>query len=128
LHLSCTSSPFPISPSRPTVNYEGGSVSLIMTQRVDIIEQAHKVNRDSVDLYYLEAEALTSLGGFEEAKDRLKTVLKLNPLFAPAYNLFGSLFSEEGKVEEAKKSFKKAIYLNKDFTLAHFSLANIRLV
>jgi chemotaxis protein methyltransferase CheR len=92
---------------------------------LDLIEQAHKINRDVVEPYYLEAEALSSLGRFEEAKDRLKTALQLNPLSAPAHYLFGSLFSEEGKVEEAKKSFKKALYLNKDFTLAYFSLANI---
>ena len=92
---------------------------------LDLVEQAHKINRDAVEPYYLEAEALASLGRFEEAKDRLKAALQLNPLFAPAHYLFGSLFYEEGKVEEAKKSFKKALYLNKDFTLAHFSLANI---
>ena len=28
-------------------------------------------------------------------------------------------------MEEAKRSFKKALYLNKDFMLAHFGLANI---
>jgi len=92
---------------------------------LDLVEQAHEMNRDAVEPYYLEAEALSSLGRFEEAKDKLKTALQLNPLFAPAHYLFGSLFNEEGKVEEAKKSFKKALYLNKDFTLAHFSLANI---
>jgi chemotaxis protein methyltransferase CheR len=92
---------------------------------LDLVEQAHEMNRDAVEPYYLEAEALSSLGRFEEAKDKLKTALQLNHLFAPAHYLFGSLFSEEGKLEEAKKSFKKALYLNKDFTLAHFSLANI---
>ncbi|MEW6377770.1 MAG: CheR family methyltransferase [Thermodesulfobacteriota bacterium] len=92
---------------------------------LELVEQAHKMNRDSVEPYYLEAEALLSLGRFNDAKDRLKTALKLNPLFAPAHYLFGSLFNEEGKVEEAKRSFIKALYLNKDFTLAHFGLANI---
>jgi len=92
---------------------------------LDLVEQAHKINRDAVEPYYLEAEALASLGRFEEAKDRLRAVLQLNPFFAPAHYLFGSLFYEEGNIEEAKKSFKKALYLNKDFTLAHFSLANI---
>jgi chemotaxis protein methyltransferase CheR len=92
---------------------------------LDFLEQVHKINRDAVEPYYLEAEALSSLGRFEEAKERLKAALQLNPLFAPAHYLFGSLFSEEGQLEEAKKSFKKALYLNKDFTLAHFRLANI---
>jgi chemotaxis protein methyltransferase CheR len=90
-----------------------------------LVEQVHKIDRDAVEPYYLEAVALSSLGRFEEAKERLKTGLRLNPLFEPAHYLFGSLFNEEGNVEEAKKSFKKALYLNKDFTLAHFSLANI---
>jgi len=92
---------------------------------LDLVEQAHKISRDAAEPYYLEAEAFASLGRFEEAKDRLRAVLQLNPFFAPAHYLFGSLFYGEGKVEEAKKNFKKALYLNKDFTLAHFSLANI---
>lgn len=92
---------------------------------LNLVEQAHKINKDAVEPYYLEAEALSRLGRFEKAKKRLNIALQLNPLFAPAHYLFGSLFNEEGNVEEAKKSFKKALYLNKDFTLAHFSLANI---
>lgn len=92
---------------------------------LDLVEQAHRINKDEVEPYYFEAEALSSLGRFEEAKESLKTALRLNPLFAPAHYLFGSLLNEEGRVEEAKKCFKKALYLNKDFTLAHFGLANI---
>lgn len=92
---------------------------------LDLIGRAQKISKGLVELYYLEAEALSSLGRFEEAKDRLKTAFKLNPLFAPAHYLFAFLFSEEGRIEEAKKSFRKALYLNKDFTLAHFGLANI---
>jgi len=65
------------------------------------------------------------LGRFEEAKDRLKTALQLDPLFAPAHYLLGCLFNEEGKIEEAKINFKKALYLNANFILAHFALANI---
>ncbi|MFB3883925.1 MAG: CheR family methyltransferase [Thermodesulfobacteriota bacterium] len=90
-----------------------------------LIEQAHKIGKDSEEIYYLEAEALSRLKRFEEAKDRLKTAFKLNPLFAPAHYLLGFLFIEEGLMEDAKRSFKKAIYLNKDFTLAHLGLATI---
>ncbi len=92
---------------------------------LDLIGQAQRIGKESVEIYYLEAEALSSLGRFEEAKDSLKTAFKLNPLFAAVHYLLGFLLIEEGKIEEAKKSFKKALYLNKDFTLAHFGLANI---
>jgi len=92
---------------------------------LDLIRQAQKISRNSAEIYYLEAEALSNLGRLEEAKERLTTVFKLNPLFAPAHYLLGFLFIEEGRMEEAKRSFKKALYLNKDFTLAHFGLANI---
>ena len=37
----------------------------------------------------------------------------------------GIVYYETGKVEEAISSFKKAIYLNPDFALAHFYLGNI---
>jgi len=92
---------------------------------LDLVEQAHNINRDEVEPYYLGAEALSNLGRFEEAKDRLKTALQLDPLFAPAHYLLGCLFNEEGKIEEAKINFKKALYLNENFILAHFGLANI---
>ena len=92
---------------------------------LDLIGQAQKISRDSVETYYLEAAALSSLRRLEEAKDRLNTGLKLNPLYPPLHYLLGFLFVEEGKMEEAKRSFKKALYLNENFTLAYFSLANI---
>jgi chemotaxis protein methyltransferase CheR len=92
---------------------------------LDLIRQARNISRDSVEIYYLEAEALSNLRRLEEAKDRLNAAFKLNPLFAPVHYLLGFLLIEEGRMEEAKRSFKKALYLNKDFTLAHFGLANI---
>ena len=92
---------------------------------LELVEQAHKMDRNAVEPYYLEAEALSSLGRFEEAKDRLKIALQLDPLFAPAHYLWGSLLNEEGNIDEAKKNYKKALYLKQDFTLAHFGLANI---
>jgi chemotaxis protein methyltransferase CheR len=92
---------------------------------LELIRQAQKMSRDSVEVYYLEAEALSNLGRLEEAKDKLHIAFKLNPLFAPAHYLLGFLFIEEGRMEEAKRCLKKALFLNKDFTLAHFGLANI---
>lgn len=92
---------------------------------LELVEEVHQLDKDAVELYYFEAEALASLGRFEEARNRLKSALKLNPMFTPAYYLSGSLNTEEGLVDEAIKSFKQAIYLDENFSLAYFGLANI---
>ena len=39
--------------------------------------------------------------------------------------MFGSIYSEEGNKEEAEKSYRKSLYLDKEFSLSHFSLGNI---
>lgn len=92
---------------------------------LDLAGQAHQLDKEACEPYYFEAEALSSLGRLEEAKEKLKTALKQNGLFAPAHYLSGSFFVEEGLLEEAKRSFKKTVYLDRNFILAYFGLANV---
>ncbi len=92
---------------------------------LELIEEARRLDVESPEPYYLEAEALSNLNRIEEAKEKLNTALKRNSLFAPAYYLLGSFASEDGKQEEAKRNFKKALYLDRDFILARFSLAGV---
>lgn len=94
-------------------------------QALELVAQAHKVDRFAVDPYYMGAEALASQGKIKEAKEELKFALKINPLFAPAHYLFGTFCIEEGQIEEALQFFKKSLYLDSNFVLAHFDLANI---
>ncbi|MCX5665652.1 MAG: hypothetical protein NT036_01190, partial [Candidatus Omnitrophica bacterium] len=45
--------------------------------------------------------------------------------FAHAHYLFGYIYTEDGKMEAAEESYRRALYLENEFSLAHFSLANI---
>jgi len=92
---------------------------------LDLIAQAHKLDSQAQDPYYLAAEVLANQGKIKEAKGELKSALKINPLFAPAHYLFGTIYIEEGRVEEACEFLKKTLYLDSNFVLANFALANI---
>ena len=63
-------------------------------------------------------------GRFAEARARLDQLLRLEPMSAPARYLLGVIATEEGALEPAKEELKKALYLDTNFPLAHFQLAN----
>ena len=46
-------------------------------------------------------------------------------MFAPAHYLFGAIYTEEGLAQDAEESYRRALYLENEFSLAHFNLANI---
>ncbi|HMA62444.1 MAG TPA: tetratricopeptide repeat protein [bacterium] len=54
----------------------------------------------------------------------INEILASNPNHARAYNLAGNIFMENGKLENAKKSYIAAINCNSDFTGAQHNLAN----
>lgn len=90
-----------------------------------LIEEAHKIDKNAVEPYYLEAEIYANQGRFSRAKQRLSFILSLNTLFAPAHYLLGYIHAEEKDLEEAKKSLKRALYVDKDFSPAHLYLAHL---
>lgn len=94
-------------------------------QALELIDQAHKLNRFSVEPYYYAAEILANQGQFRKARAELDTLIMMNPMFAPAYYLLGSVLQEENRPAEAKQAFRKSLYIDKDFPPAHFSLAAI---
>jgi chemotaxis protein methyltransferase CheR len=87
------------------------------------IEEAIDIDRKAIEPYYLAAEIYVNQGRFEEAKNMLASVVKINPMFAPAHYLAGCILMEEEALDKAKESLRKAIYIDKDFSLARFYLA-----
>ncbi|MGZ4358083.1 MAG: hypothetical protein ACXVRU_14865, partial [Gaiellaceae bacterium] len=47
------------------------------------------------------------------------------PLVAPARYILGIIYQRQGDQARAINEFKRTIYIDRDFVLAHFNLANI---
>lgn len=69
---------------------------------------------DKAILNYNFAKKLYELGEHEKAVSRAEHALELNPNLTDAYTLIGSIRSKQGRCEEAKIAFQKALELDKD--------------
>ncbi len=96
-----------------------------LTAERKLWEKMEAVPPKKMENLLMEIMKYLHLKQYDEAKQQLQIVLNLNPLFAPAYYLFGSIYMEEEDLEDAKKSLRKALYLDKKFPLVHFALANV---
>lgn len=82
-------------------------------------------NRDVAGFAALLARAYANQGFLSEAQlwcSKATMGDKLNPRH---HYLFATILQERGENEEAMKSLQRAIYLDQDFVIAHFALANL---
>ncbi|MFI5283425.1 MAG: CheR family methyltransferase [Candidatus Dormibacterales bacterium] len=63
-------------------------------------------------------------GRYEEGRDWCCRALDLDPTDADAHHLLGTICAAQHQTEFAVKAFRKAIYLDRDFALAHYGLSN----
>ncbi|MGE5409459.1 MAG: CheR family methyltransferase [Clostridiales bacterium] len=75
--------------------------------------------------YIMISKCYANLGDILKAKKWCSEGLKTNKLNPILYLLMCNLLQEENKIAEATDAVKKAIYLNPDYIMAHFALANI---
>ncbi len=68
---------------------------------------------------------LADNGQAREAKKRILDYLKNDHLNARAYYLLGTINLELGELEEAERNLQKTLFLEPDFIMAHFHLANL---
>jgi len=68
-----------------------------------------------------------NLGKLDVAAELCETALKTNKLDATLHYLFATIQQEQGKIEDAKESLKRVLYINSDFPLAHFTLGNLNM-
>lgn len=94
-------------------------------QALTLIEQAISWDDKVVEFYYLAIEMYLNQAKFKEARERIEKLLAINSLSATAYFLLGCAYLGENSLGLAKENFKKAIYLDRKFTLANFYLAGI---
>jgi chemotaxis protein methyltransferase CheR len=61
---------------------------------------------------------------YAEARDLCCVALDLDPIAADAYHLLGMIYAGQQETQLAVTAFRKAIYLERDFVLAHHGLSN----
>ena len=63
-------------------------------------------------------------GRYAKGRDWCCQAIDLDPTAADAYQLLGMIYAGQHETELAVKAFRKAIYLDRDFALAHYGLSN----
>jgi len=64
-------------------------------------------------------------GKLAEALERCEKAIAVHKLNPGLYYLLATILEESGQVEEAVVALKRALYLDHDFVLAHFSLGHL---
>ncbi|MEP6517071.1 tetratricopeptide repeat protein [Microcoleus vaginatus] len=79
---------------------------------------------DDIEVYIQGAEAFYSQRKFEQAAAACQRVIQVKP-DARAYKIWGNARQAQGKVEEAKNCYAKAIELDPDFAEAYTNLGTL---
>jgi len=68
------------------------------------------------------AQSFLELARTQEAREELERSLRENPLSIEAHLLLAGLFEDLGQLPQAERSYRRALYLDRDCALAHFHL------
>ena len=68
------------------------------------------------------AQSFLELARTQEAREELEQSLRENPLSIEAHLLLAGLFEDLGQLSQAERSYRHALYLNRDCALTHFHL------
>lgn len=92
------------------------------TVNTDIKKQAEyqtEVNKLSAQDWYVSGVASWRAGNYQQAMHNYNQTIKLNPVFANAYNGRGAVYNDLGSYQQAIIDFTKAIDLKPDFAEAY---------
>lgn len=116
---------------------EGQGVAALVEQAHAMLEQARHEDALKLALAALEREpkdldahlvaafAYADTGQFENAMRQADEALAVNPLAAPARYVLGVIHQQLGNTVLALSEFKRTLYIDSDFVLAHFACANL---
>ncbi len=90
-----------------------------------LADQALKLESRSVDALLVRAFGFADSGNFEAAIADATAALAINPLLAPGRYILGVIYLRQGDAVAAANEFKRTLYIDSDFVLAHLNLANI---
>jgi chemotaxis protein methyltransferase CheR len=84
-------------------------------------------NASDADVWYQLARVYANSGDLEQAKSACISAIDQDPLLVEAYYIRGLIHEENGEIEQAIQDYKKTLYLQSDFVLAHYHLSTIYL-
>jgi len=88
--------------------------------------QAHlKLSPKDAQAWYQMARVYANMGDLENAKNACMRALDHEPLLVEAYYIKGLIHEEDGELDAAINDYKKILYLNSDFVLAHYHLSTV---
>jgi chemotaxis protein methyltransferase CheR len=80
---------------------------------------------DSAETHLLAARAYADNGDFDDALGSAREALRLDPLLAAARYILGLIYLRTGQTDEAIAEFKRTVYADDTFVLAHLNLGNL---
>ena len=84
-------------------------------------------NPDDADVWFQLARMYANSGDLSHAKEACNSAIHCDPLLVEAYYIRGLIYEENGELELAIQDYKKTLYLQSDFVLAHYHLSMVYL-
>lgn len=94
-------------------------------ETLEAARAALDIDSSRADAHLLAAYGHADTGDFDAALAEANLALELDPLMAAARYILGLIYLRTDRQDDAVKEFKRTIYIDSDFVLAHFNLANI---
>jgi len=128
--------PAPVIPSAPTVANSDDAAELIVQAHAclergepniarQLADKALALDVRNVDALLVRAFSFADAGNFDAAISDASAALAINPLLAPGRYILGIIYLRQGRSQAATDEFKRTLYIDADFVLAHFNLANL---
>ncbi|KPA19632.1 chemotaxis protein methyltransferase CheR [Candidatus Magnetomorum sp. HK-1] len=130
--------------SQPKLSQPKLSLPKLSLPKLSLIEQAEKYTKEQqfteaiqayqshlsiyhndAKTWYLLARVHANSGDLENAKKACINAIKNDPLIEEAYYIKGLINEEDGQLAEAIADYKKTLYLDPDFVLAHYHLSTV---
>ncbi|MEG5066020.1 tetratricopeptide repeat protein [Microcoleus sp. B3-A4] len=109
---------------RALICYQKANSAQIKEPKTNSSQGALAFKADDIEVYIQGAEAFYSQRKFEQAAAACQRVIQVKP-DARAYKIWGNARQAQGKVEEAKNCYAKAIELDPDFAEAYTNLGTL---
>ena len=90
-----------------------------------VADLALATDRRHIGALLMRAHANADSGDLEAAIQDANEALQVNPLLASARYILGIIYLRQDDQTQAMNEFKRTIYIDQDFVLAHFNMANL---
>lgn len=94
-------------------------------QALSIAEEVLQAEPDNVQALLITAWARLDMGDLDGAFDDARAALEMDPLLATARYIVGMIYLRRDDVDGAVAEFKRTVYSDQGFVLAHLNLGNI---